>query len=585
MRAKPRQRRAARGGSEAGGVRVGALVAAGLVAVILLLVGGYLHAGGPLRAAREAARAGEWDAAERHARVGLERPGGTRDETELLGLALLVGGRVDEARAVLASAAELGTVAAARRAVPPQRLADRFLAEGREVELLVLCEYVEQSSRDPVEPALQARTALALLAAGRLDEARERLAALGARSDLDAPLAELVARQAERATDAARTGRIPAVLARDGTPLAWRVVATGDWGLAPELASLLGDAEPETLPGVSLSDLDGEVVTTLDASLQRLASDIFRRERGAFVALDVRSGEILAAAADADAAPLAALTSLFQPGSTLKAVTMASFLDAGLSPDELFPYRCRGNDFVLEGEILYDWTPHGAIDSLERALVLSCNTVFARAGLALGHERLREQLAPLGFADGRLAGAGGTAFPAGTVPPGPLGPRRLARTAMGLDETRVTPVQAAAMALTLARGGELLPVRLVSERRNVAGDALPPDSLPPAVRVFSADAAGRVARAMEETVAAVDGTGRGARLRGVPVAVKTGTTGGDGEPLNAVFVGFAPADEPELAFALFTMGSGRSLDVSRRVLGPFLEDLYRDRLPPTSSRR
>jgi cell division protein FtsI/penicillin-binding protein 2 len=146
---------------------------------------------------------------------------------------------------------------------------------------------------------------------------------------------------------------------------------------------------------------------------------------------------------------------------------------------------------------------------------------------------------------------------------------------MGLDETRVSPLQAAAIALTVARDGQLPPLRLVKRRLNVVGEPIEAASAVPApVRAFSERTARALAAAMRSVVTDPDGTGRGADGLSVSVAMKTGTTGGDGAPLSAAFVGFLPERQPELAFALFTRDSGRSLDVSRRVLGPFLEDLW-----------
>ncbi len=512
-------------------------------------------------------------------RSGLEGP-----ESELLGLCLLSLGRVDEARGAFEAAAAVGG-AGADRPTPLDIHGSRLLAAGREETLQALTDYARRVL-DSVPPELVAHEGFARHSQGDLAGARESYRA-ALKAGLAGDLRPVVEAQLGRAAEEARSGRIPVVLARGGEVLAWRDSRTRRLVAGPELQALLGGASLESLPGVQAGDLDGRIGLTLDMDLQRRAARVYRAESGAFVALSVPGAEILAAASEAEpATPLAPFDARYQPGSTLKVLTLAAWLDAGLPDDLVVPYDCRGNDFVIDGEILYDWAAHGRLESLERALSQSCNSVFARMGLELGEARLREALRPLGFGasleegagpdeGGGLASSGGVRFGTGALAAGPLDEHRLARTSMGLDETRMSPLQAAAIGLVFASGGELPAPRLVLRRWYVVGEPLVRTAVGPApVRVFSAGTAARVAEAMAGVVTDSDGTGRGARSAGVPVSLKTGTTGGDGAPLSSAFVGFLPSTSPEIAFGMFTRDSGRSLDVSRRVLGPFLKDAW-----------
>lgn len=581
-------------GAPAGRATVIAMVAAG--SLVLLLVGAFAWRSwtrAPYERAVAADQRGDRPAALAALEQGLERPGLEALESELFGLLALQDADLETARTYLARSREAGG-AGSERARPLEEHAGELMSAGRAQLMPALIEHARQVA-DPLPAPLVAHEGFWQQASGDLVGARESYRAALA-GDLDGELARLVERQLGLAAEQSRSGRIPWLVARGGEALAWRDARTRELIAGPELQALLGGADPTQLPGLSEADAYGLVELTLDADLQRRAARVYRSERGAFVALSIPDGEILAAASELQPeVPLAPFAARYQPGSTLKVLTMGAWLDEGLPDDLVVPYDCHGNDFVVDGEILYDWAAHGSLPSLERALSQSCNTVFARMGQELGEHRLREALRPLGFGasleEGLPSDEGegfehpsGESFGTGALAAGPLDQRRLARTAMGLDETRVSPLQAAVVSLTLASGGEYLPPRLIRRRLNVLGQAIPaPEFELQPVRVFSAESAGRVAAAMETVVTDPDGTGRGARTAGIPIGLKTGTTGGDGNPLSSAFVGILPADSPEIAIGMFTRESGRSLDVSRRVLGPFLKDAWKARSPAVRS--
>ena len=568
-----------------GRLAVLAVVACGLL--VLLAVGALAWRGWTRAPYEEALAAwkgsGDAPAALTALERGAKRPGLEGPESELRGIVQLALGDVHEAELAFARARETGGAGSDRQASLIE--AGRgLLAEGREDALPTLVDY-GRVVLQPAPPELEALAGFSLHARGDLAGAREAYKAAR-----DAGVAgewkEEVDRMFTAAAEQARSGRVPVVLARGGEVLAWRDARTRQLVAGPELQALLGGAGVESLPGLSAADLDGLVELTLDADLQRRAARVYRNETGAFVGLSIPDGEILAAASEAEPPfPLVPFAPAFQPGSTLKVLTMAAWLEEGLPDDLVVPYDCKGNDFKIDGEILYDWSAHGRLESLERALSQSCNTVFARMGLELGEARLRDELRPFGFGASHAEGAGdteGEGFElagggrarSGALAAGPLDEKRLARTAMVLDETRMSALQAAVIALVLADGGELPAPRLVRRKLNLLGEELPSEPGPAPRRVLSPETAARVAKAMESVVNDPDGTGRGARSAGVPVALKTGTTGGDGNPLSSAFVGFLPAGRPQLAFGMFTRDSGRSLDVSRRVLGPFLEEAW-----------
>jgi peptidoglycan glycosyltransferase len=151
----------------------------------------------------------------------------------------------------------------------------------------------------------------------------------------------------------------------------------------------------------------------------------------------------------------------------------------------------------------------------------------------------------------------------------------LANAAYGQAETFVTPLQMALVASTVANDGELMRPHLVTALTGKDGTrAVSPRSLG---RVISAADAGAITEAMIE---AVEGDlGRkftpGAKVRGVLTAGKSGTAelGGSGEP-HSWFIGFAPADNPQIAIAVLVERGGRGGERAAPLAGSLLKTYF-----------
>ena len=164
----------------------------------------------------------------------------------------------------------------------------------------------------------------------------------------------------------------------------------------------------------------------------------------------------------------------------------------------------------------------------------------------------------------------------GTDPGGFVDDVELANAAYGQAETFVTPLQMALVAATVANDGELMRPRLVTAITGRAG-----------TRTIGADSMGRVlpvadARAINAAmVQAVEGPlGRrftsGATVSGVTVAGKSGTAelGGSGEP-HSWFIGFAPAEDPQVAIAVLVEQAGRGGEVASPLAGQLMTEFFR----------
>jgi peptidoglycan glycosyltransferase len=250
----------------------------------------------------------------------------------------------------------------------------------------------------------------------------------------------------------------------------------------------------------------------------------------------------------------------YPPGSTFKVVTAA----AGLENDVITPETPIDAPGVLEVEgqpLENDFGESFSGATLDTALTNSVNTWFGQLGQDVGNEPLFETMEKFGF----------NARPAIDLPEdavaksGVFGedeellrsgdPVDLARLAIGQERLLVTPLQMAEVTAAIANGGRLMKPQIWS--RVIDPDGRVIQRLDPSEysQPISAETAAELTTAMEGVV--TEGTGTNAAISGVPVAGKTGTAetpgnescGGGVEENQAWFIGFAPADDPEIAIA------------------------------------
>jgi penicillin-binding protein A len=322
-----------------------------------------------------------------------------------------------------------------------------------------------------------------------------------------------------------------------------------------------------------------DVVTNLDSTAQQVAlEDLEATGFGAVVAIEPQSGRVRVMASNAPYDPNRvpfdlpqlntneAETPLFDratqgqypPGSTFKVLTAAAGLDSGtITPETAFD---APGTLEVEGVPLQnDFNQSFSGISLDTALTFSVNTWFAQLGEKIGEETLFEYMDRFGF----------NATPAIDLPEdqvyksgvfderkllGPNDPVDLARLAIGQERLAATPLQMAEVAAAIANGGRLMKPQIWS--RVIEPDGHVAERMDPSQysQPISAETAAELASAMEGVVSA--GTGTNAAIAGVPVAGKTGTAetpsetcGGSSEANQAWFIGFAPADEPQIAIA------------------------------------
>ena len=401
--------------------------------------------------------------------------------------------------------------------------------------------------------------------------------------DLDSA-AELLQAASPDDGDAARRQRLQALVdERRGQGIVWTVFDRhGRRLLGRDLASGATVSEVPELGQAPLADggvldrldgrtLSGRVTLTLDLAYEHAAHAALGRYAGAFIAIDPATGAVLALVNHpGPGGERPAFQRLFEPGSIIKMLTFAAALDAGLSLDGLFPLNCTGN-MTLDHKVFYDWKVHGTIQDIDEATTVSCNLAFAAMGLELGQARLDDTLRRFGF-DASPPSADLALSMGHLLDIDPAAPRRaLAARAVGLDNVMMTPLHVAVLAAALANGGTAMRPHLVASRRALGGTT--PYAVAQPTSLFSAtsaETARRVGEVMRNVTTAPAGTGRRAAVPGLDFALKTGTAGEPRQGLNSIIFGWAPADDPVVAFGFVAEHAGKAELEGARIVRDFL---------------
>jgi peptidoglycan glycosyltransferase len=325
------------------------------------------------------------------------------------------------------------------------------------------------------------------------------------------------------------------------------------------------------------------VQLTIDPKVQHAAWNALGNQRGAVVAMDPRTGAILALVSKPGFDPnllaghsptrltanwkrllndpyrpmdnRAIASRQYAPGSVFKLVTSAAALASGrYSTDTQVPGPAElplpETSVTLPNDFPGACGSGGTVSLLD-ALTISCNTAFGSLGMTLGEQALQSQARAFGFGKPLQIPLQVTTslFPAG------LSQAQLAQSAIGQFNVRVTPLQICMISAAIANKGTLMQPYLVDQ---TLGPNLDPRSRTQPEKLsepISSDVAAQLTTMMQAVVE--NGTGTRARIPGVAVAGKTGTAEQQpGEPPNAWFTAFAPADDPKVAVAVVVDDGG-----------------------------
>lgn len=336
----------------------------------------------------------------------------------------------------------------------------------------------------------------------------------------------------------------------------------------------------------SILDISGKVAgfkpsganvsLTIDHQLQTKANKLMQNIKGAAVVMNPKTGEILAMVSKPDFNPNdsklesnwtnlvessdspflpRATQGMYAPGSTFKVVTAAAAIDNGMSGmtfDDKGAVTIDGKQFHNSGGEVY-----GNLD-LKGAMAVSCNTFFAKLGTDLGFKNLKDAAISFG-----LEKPVPFELPVSksTFPYKEMSKAEMGSVGIGQGKILVTPLQMAMIASSIANDGIMMKPWLVKQVATVNGFVLHTGSPSELYSSVSPETAALVRDMMVDVVE--DGTGRNARIKGIHVAGKTGTaqnelTGKGKGKEHAWFIGFAPAEDPQVAVAVIAEYSGSS---------------------------
>lgn len=328
------------------------------------------------------------------------------------------------------------------------------------------------------------------------------------------------------------------------------------------------------------------VVTTLDANIQKAAYDALGDNVGAVVAINPKTGEVLAMvskpsfdpnnleaafkAANSGDANVSfinrATEGAYPPGSTFKTITTASSLQniSGVE-DRIFHDTgslSLGGSYSLSnasGEV------NGDIN-LKQAFAASSNVVYGTLALELGNDELKATAESFGF-NNTIPAEGFTIkqskFP--TLQSYQKG--MIAQCGIGQSEILASPMQMALVASTIANDGIMMEPKLVNKVIDMNNNVVTTVDSKQYKQVINPSIAKTITDYMTNLV---NNNGSMYYFDGYNVAGKTGTADhseAEGAQPHSWFIGFAPADNPKIAFAVIVENGGWGAQVAAPIAG------------------
>jgi penicillin-binding protein 2 len=343
------------------------------------------------------------------------------------------------------------------------------------------------------------------------------------------------------------------------------------------------------------------LLVSIDASLQYLLEQKLVGLRGGAIVLNCKNGEVIAMVSKPDfdlelfSQPVTPtiwsqlindpdkplydrmVQSLYPSGSTFKLILAIAGLETGLIDPEERVF-CPG--YYRFGSRTFDcWRKggHGAVNLLQ-AIEQSCNVYFYRMGLKVGLKNWAEYARAFGF--GEITGIDLIGESPGLVPDEEYLDRRYGKNkwskglmlnlAVGQGDLLVTPLQMAYFAMTLANEGNTFRPHIKRGTQNSLTEMEEfdqPDSI--RIKPIRSETYALIKRGMYLVTHGERGTGRGAAVPGITIAGKTGTAQNPHGDSHAWFIGFAPFDDPQIAFCIFIENGGGG----GAVAAPFAREL------------
>lgn len=345
-----------------------------------------------------------------------------------------------------------------------------------------------------------------------------------------------------------------------------------------------------------------DVILTIDHEIQSVANRAMGNFNGSIVALNVKTGEILAMVSKPDFNPnpeffkaeydklkdstlyTRAIQVLYPPGSTFKTITSASIIENGLEDET---YEDLNGEFVIKSA---DGNPdndymcanedarhaYGMTD-LKKAFTVSSNVYYAYMGTRLKTNEIQSTARKFMFNKDIEFDL---PIKKSHFQKGKLTEAERAISVIGQGQTEATPLHMALIAATIANDGKMPKPYIVSSVKSgfVSAYKANKSSLG---QIIPKEDAKKIKDMMLEVVNS--GTGRAAAINGIEVCGKTGTSenpltasgGANSKKTHALFIGFAPYEDPEIAICVVMehagFGGTHAAPAAKMVLEKYFE--------------
>ncbi len=345
-----------------------------------------------------------------------------------------------------------------------------------------------------------------------------------------------------------------------------------------------------------------DLILSVDAETQKIAEKLMEGKRGAVVALDPKTGEVIAmvSAPEYNLADFATVTtrdvfnklttdpykplfnrataSIYSPGSTSKMVGAIAALEEGVI-DENTTLFCGGG-LNYGGRFFKCLHVDGSI-KVERAIEHSCNTFFYRLALSLGVDRWSKYAHKLGF--GQKLGLDIGEEMSGICPDRKYYDRAFGKgkwseglvinLGIGQGELGVTPLQLAHYVSLIANNGSTGTPHLVKGYIDKKGAFHAFDYK--SVNLGISEQTFEIVKKAMYLVVNGNGTAGHIRMKNLSIAGKTGTAQNPFGKEHALFVGFAPYEDPKIAVAVIVENAGyggtHAAPVAKEVMKTYLK--------------
>lgn len=345
-----------------------------------------------------------------------------------------------------------------------------------------------------------------------------------------------------------------------------------------------------------------DIFLTIDHRLQQVGYELIKKfKRAAVIGMLVKTGEVLCLISHPDFDPNIFLSpiktaqwdsltsnpskpfynrvisSAYQPGSTIKPLIALLALEKKILTPQTKLNPCTGK-FRYGNRTYKCWSVHGPLDLLG-AIEQSCNTYFYQIGMKIKLDTLYEFCRRFGL--GKVTGIDIPGENCGIIPNREFLNKRygtgkwtqgvMLNYAIGQGEISLTPLQLAQLYACFANDGYYVQPHLVAK---IESAGKPIFMNPPPRNQVKIDQIDLYSVKKALTRVVEYGTGRAAQLPEFTIAGKTGTAQNPPWPDHAWFVGFAPADNPEVVFAVILENTGHGGEIAAPIVGGLIRNYF-----------